>query len=226
MVEDAKESFDVGPQEDPLFPNIWPDEQDLPGFRDFMNSYFQQCHDVHMGILRSLESALGLSDGRFVSLCCRNETELRLTNYPEIDVDSLRDGKRNRITEHTDFGTITLLWQDSTGGLEVEDQYKPGLFIPVEGRDMSEMIVNVGDTLQRWTNDTMYSVNHRVTIPVSMRERNTGIIAARKSIAFFGKANRDASLRCLPEFSRTRPARFDEDVTALEYNQRMVEKTY
>lgn len=180
-----------------------------------------------MGILHSLELGLGFPNGRLASLCCRNEmAELRLTHYPEIDVSSLRDGKKTRIAEHTDFGTITLLWQDSTGGLEVEDQRQLGVFIPVEGGNKSEMIVNIGDTLQWWSNNTVHAINHRVTIPVSMRARKTGKLAARTSIAFFGKANRDASLRCLPEFSRDRPAQFNEDITALEYNQRMTEKTY
>ncbi|KAI4237248.1 MAG: hypothetical protein LQ349_002003 [Xanthoria aureola] len=226
IVDDAKESFDIGSNQDPLFPNIWPDEEDLPVFKDFTSSYFEQCHEVHMGILRCIELALHLTEGRLESLCCANHTELRLTHYPEIDVGSLRGGKRNRITEHTDFGTITLLWQDSTGGLEVEDPLAPGVYIPVETKHKSEMVVNIGDTLQRWTNDTLCSVNHRVTIPVSMRDHDRGMLPARTSIAFFGKANRDASLRCLSEFSRDRPPRFDEDVTALEYNQRMVEKTY
>ncbi|MCJ1226782.1 hypothetical protein MMC12_003436 [Toensbergia leucococca] len=226
LCEDIKETFDQGPRNDPLFPNIWPAESDIPGFRPFMETLFEAFHSIHMNILHSLELSLQLPPSRLSSLCSNNHTELRLTHYPPIDVSRLKDGKTSRISEHTDFGSVTLLLQDSTGGLEVEDQSLDGSFIPIESKDKTEMVVNIGDTLQRWTNDTLRSANHRVTIPVGMKERSQGTIPPRLSVAFFGKANRDASLRCLPEFAHLRTPLFDEDVTALDYNQRMVEKTY
>ncbi|OJD33864.1 clavaminate synthase-like protein [Diplodia corticola] len=230
QVNDLKETFDQGNAKDDMFDNIWPDEQDIPGFRTFMEAFFEQCHLMHMQLLAATETGLALRTGRLVSLCNRNETELRLTRYPRVDIDRLRDGKTTRIAEHTDFGTFTLLFQDSTGGLEVEDQRRLGTFLPVtaEKEGKMEMIVNVGDTVQRWTNDELCSVNHRVTLPTALKDVKCGssVVPARTSVAFFGKANRHASLRCFPEFSQHKAARFDEDVTAHEYNQRMVEKTY
>ena len=222
-----QETFDLGPQIDDLFPNIWPNEDDIPGFRGFMETFFNACHDTHLNILRGLEIALKLPESRIKSLCSNAQAEFRLTHYPPVDVSKLKDGKSTRISEHTDFGTITVLFQDSTGGLEVEDENANGRFIPIESKSRTEMIANVGDTLTWWTNKTLRSANHRVTIPTGMKDLQTGEIPARLSIAYFGKANRDASLRCFPEFRPVgQPPIFDEEVTALEYNQRMVERTY
>ena len=192
-----------------------------------METFFNACHDTHLQILRGLEIAMKLPDHRLRSLCSNAQAELRLTHYPPIDVSKLKEGKTTRISEHTDFGTITMLFQDSTGGLEVEDENADGQFIPIESKSQTVMIANIGDTLTWWTNRKLRSANHRVTIPVGMKDLQAGEVPARLSVAYFGKANRDASLRCFPEF---RPAGkvpvFDEEVTALQYNQRMVERTY
>lgn len=223
----TQESYDTGNPRDPKNPNLWPEEDELPGFRVFLERFFQHCHIIHMHLLQALEGALGLSENRLVSLCNDNHTELRLTHYPPIEIAKLATGTMSRISEHTDFGTFTLLFQDITGGLEVEDQNQDGNFIPIETGIGREMVVNVGDTLQRWTNDILRSTNHRVTIPISLKDKEEGlVIPARHSVAFFGKANRSSSLRCLSEFAAIKTPTFDEDVTAHEYNQRMVEKTY
>lgn len=222
-----QESFDIGPPVDDLFLNIWPNEDDIPGFRGFMEKFFNACHDTHLQILRGLEMALELPERRFRSLCSNAQAEFRLTHYPPVDVSKLKDGKTTRISEHTDFGTITMLFQDSTGGLEFEDENANGRFIPIESRSKTVMIASVGDTLTWWTNKRLHSANHRVTIPIGMKGLQAGEISARLSIAYFGKANRDASLRCFPEFRPVGQAPvFDEEVTALEYNQRMTERTY
>lgn len=179
-----------------------------------------------MQILRALEVALQLETPRLTSMCARGNAELRLTHYPPIHVKNLKTGKINRISEHTDLGTLTMLFQDSVGGLEVEDQSHLGQFLPLESASKSEMIVNIGDTLQRWTNDTLCSVNHRVTIPVQMKEQQEGLIPGRLSVGFFGKANRDESLRSLPEFLGSHESLNYEDITASDYYKQMQEKTY
>lgn len=221
-----QESFDQGSRTDPMFENIWPDTDDLPGFQSFMEEFYDLYHNVHLVLLGALERGLGLPESRLQSLCSQNQTELRLTHYPAVDVKDLKDGSRTRIARHTDFGSLTLLFQDSTGGLEVEDQTREGIFLPIESSCKSEMIVNVGDTLQNWTNQILRSANHQVTIPKSLKEKDQGVIEPRYSVAFFGKANRDVSLRCLEEFRSLRPPVNDEDLTTWEYNSRMVERTY
>lgn len=76
-----------------------------------------------MALLESLELGLKLPESLLGSLCCRNETELRLTHYPAVELSTLRNGSRTRVSEHTDFGTLTMLFQDSIGGLEVKGPF-------------------------------------------------------------------------------------------------------
>ena len=63
------------------------------------------------------------------------------------------------ISPHTDYGTFTLLWQDRNGGLEVRNAAGDWIQAPpLEGA----FVVNIGDTLQMWTNDLYISTLHRV----------------------------------------------------------------
>ena len=63
------------------------------------------------------------------------------------------------VAPHTDYGCLTLLWQDATGGLEVLNKQKEWVTAhPIEGT----LVVNVGDLLARWTNDRFSSTAHRV----------------------------------------------------------------
>jgi isopenicillin N synthase-like dioxygenase len=63
------------------------------------------------------------------------------------------------VSSHTDYGCLTLLYQDSTGGLQVQDSGGTWLTAhPIEGT----FVVNVGDLLARWTNDRFRSTPHRV----------------------------------------------------------------
>jgi isopenicillin N synthase-like dioxygenase len=83
---------------------------------------------------------------------------LRLIHYPP------QQTKSNGAGAHTDYGCITLLYQDQTGGLQV--QGVDGKWVdapPVEG----SFVVNIGDLMQRWTNDRYKSTAHRVTSPTT-----------------------------------------------------------
>lgn len=147
---------------------------------------------------------------------------------PLQDIPSLRTGRMSRISEHTDFGTVTLLFQDSVGGLEVESQTQPGHYIPVEASSASEILVNIGDSLQRLTNDVLTSVSHRVTVPVSEQDRENGVLAPRYSVAYFAKVARHVSLKPMAEFVDEvagRPAKYP-DMTAFEWNQIKLQKIY
>lgn len=91
---------------------------------------------------------------------------------------------------------------------------------------MDEILVNVGDSLQRLTNDYFTSVSHRVVLPASLANVDTGIIDERYSIAYFAKISRDKSLKPLPMFvDEKRPAKYGE-LTAYELNQAKLKKLY
>ncbi|OJJ64702.1 hypothetical protein ASPSYDRAFT_39456 [Aspergillus sydowii CBS 593.65] len=240
-VFDLKESFDQGPANDTLYPNIFPPESTLPGFRPFMESFYTHCQTLHLNLLSAIALSLSLEPTFFIPRCGTNSSELRLNHYPATKASLLENGESMRISSHTDFGTITLLFQDGVGGLEVESQERDGVYIPVlpseagRGRDM---IVNVGDCLQRWTNDRLRSANHRVTLPVGMKEKDssssscctsTGVIEVsdRYSIAYFGKPDRAALVSAIPELvGEGEQLRYEGAMTAWEYNQSRLLQTY
>ncbi|WP_413699511.1 isopenicillin N synthase family dioxygenase [Psychromonas sp. KJ10-10] len=87
---------------------------------------------------------------------------LRLIHYPPQQIQS------NGAGAHTDYGCITLLYQDQIGGLQVQDRNGDWLdATPVE----NSFVVNIGDLMQRWTNDCYKSTPHRVTSPTSETTR-------------------------------------------------------
>jgi len=91
-----------------------------------------------------------------------------------------------------DYGTITLLFQDHQGGLEVlspNGDFVPATPIP------ETIIVNAGDLLQRWSNDVIKSTEHRVVSPPTPPLDDQ--YPARYSIAYFCNPNWDATIECL-----------------------------
>ena len=80
-----------------------------------------------------------------------------MIHYPVSD-EQLEDQNGG---EHTDYGSITLLWRfDDVGGLQVEDR-ETGEWIKAPIEEYS-IVLNVADMFQRWSNDTLKSTNHRV----------------------------------------------------------------
>ena len=95
-----------------------------------------------------------------------------------------------RVGSHTDFGTMTLLFQDPSGGLEVlaaDERWLNAPSIP------STILVNIGDLMQQWTNLELRSTQHRVAVPSDAR-----VGQSRYSIAFFCEPNNETEVACLP----------------------------
>lgn len=188
-----------------------------------MEDFYDQCHAIHMQLLRCLESALHLPDATLIGRCNRNTSELRLNHYPPCSASLITEGSVNRISEHTDFGTLTLLFANPIDGLEVEDQNNHGDYVPVMSEVIDVLVVNVGDALQRWTNAELRSASHRVRLPPFFTGDH---IEERFSVAYFGKPNRDESVGVLPDFLKEgSPAKY-APMTAWEYNQSKLLRTY
>ena len=102
----------------------------MPGFRAIAEAFYESCHQVHQDIVHALSIGLGLGPTFLLRLCNMNSSELRLNHYPGGVMSDMHKGAR-RISEHTDFGTVTLLFQDSIGGLEIEDQGMAGRYFSV-----------------------------------------------------------------------------------------------
>jgi isopenicillin N synthase-like dioxygenase len=177
--------------------------------------------------MAAVEVGLGLAPGVLVDRCRRDASEIRLNRYPSIPREHLADGNVKRTWPHTDFGIITLLFQDGIGGLELEDRARPGKFTaitPVQPGQPSEMIVNVSDTFERWTNGVIKPGLHQVSPPPG--SENEPVLPERYSCVFFAKASRDTSAGPLPHFiTEDNPAHYDE-ITALEFQQRRTELLY
>ncbi|KAI0346700.1 thymine dioxygenase [Trametopsis cervina] len=205
---DVKESFECGREDNPVMPNIWPPEEALPGFRQACMDYYWAFRGVELNILRALALAFHLPVDYFCSSHESADNQLRLLHYPSVLTEDLNSGKITRIGAHSDFGSITLLVQDSVGGLEIEDPNNPGEFLsvpPVEGG----LIVNAGDFLARWSNDIIRSTIHRVRAPPNSVSKD-GMTQERYSIPYFCAPDFNTVVDCIPgTFSEERPKKYE-----------------
>lgn len=193
-----------------------------------MEGSFEKLEGVAADLMAALELAFGLPHGAFVDLITHegNASEMRLNHYPAIEVEKIKKGNVSRIWPHFDLGVITLLFQDEVGGLEFENRKQSGSFGRVECGSPVEMVVNVSETLQRWTNGSLPAGLHRVNLPRHLEDKESGMLPERYSIAYFCKANRSASVGPLKHFvPEGRDPKY-EDMSALEYQQQRLQSAY
>jgi len=222
-VPDVKESFDLGNPESGNYTNIWPDDADIPGFKEYCLYYHKICANVSENLLKAIALGMDLHEDLLISYHQTTDNQLRLLHYPPVEELSLKNGKAERIAPHTDFGTLTMLLQDDCGGLQVEDPNNPGVFVPAPPIPGS-LVVNTGDFLMRWSNDQLKSTLHRVTAPPV--DSKTGITKERFSIPYFVSADKDKVIEALPgTFSEDTPKRY-EPIKAGEYLSRRLNATY
>jgi len=220
---DVKESFECGREDDPAMPNIWLPDEVLPGFRDVCLDFYWTCREAELNVLRALALGLNLPEDFLIKHHSAADNQLRLLHYPSVPVEQLEREEVIRIGAHSDFGTVTLLLQDEVGGLEIEDPNKPGSFTiasPVQGA----LIVNAGDTLARWSNDTIKSTIHRVRAPPNSAKG--GMTPERYSIPYFCSADFPATIDCLPgTYSAERPKKY-EPITVSQYILHRLAQSY
>jgi isopenicillin N synthase-like dioxygenase len=138
-------------------------------------------------------------------------TTFRLLMYPPLTQD-IKTGQV-RLGEHSDYGSITLLFQDNIGGLQVKT--RGGQWIdaaPVA----DSILVNIGDLMQRWTSDRLISTPHRVLIPDDEIRRQT----TRRSVAFFVHPDPDFVVECLDGTNKYPPT------TDRQYLRQRLDATY
>ena len=196
--EDLKESFEMSREGKEGYPNRWPDGFDQEGaeFKSIMMSFYEKCKQIHALVLRAIAIGMKLDPDFFEDYVRVGDNTLRLLHYPAVPTGAFDAGSRIRAGAHTDFGSITLLFQDQRGGLQVE---QPGGgkwldVLPIEGT----MIVNAGDLLARWSNDLIRSTKHRVVEPPSTRANPGGGHLARYSVVYFGNPDFDRWIDALP----------------------------
>ncbi|OQE20802.1 hypothetical protein PENFLA_c016G02657 [Penicillium flavigenum] len=224
-VTDIKESYDIGSDENTTEPNQWLPEYSLPGFCDFMLRFYWECFRVGAEVLQALAVGLELDENHLLEKHSGHNNQLRLLHYPPIRSEAIETGRAARCPAHTDWSSITLLFQDDCGGLEVEDVSSPGIFIsatPIK----NAIVMNVGDLLQRWSNDLLRSTSHRVTLPpLPDRFEGTDRMTRRRfSIPYFMSPDPDAVIECIPCVGEG-DAKY-EPITQAEYNQMRASMQY
>lgn len=137
-VADCKESYEIGSKENAEQPNVWLPEETLLGFKTSMLGFYWKCYKNSKSILEALTLGIGLDNpAHLIKHHSGHSNQLRLLHYPPVAADDLESGKAARMPAHSDWSSITLLFQDDCGGLEIEDPYAPGSFgptTPLEGR--------------------------------------------------------------------------------------------
>jgi isopenicillin N synthase-like dioxygenase len=182
-----------------------------------MESFFDDCKDLIHHTLRALALALELPSADYLSKThAQSLFQLRLLHYPPVPAWVLEDGRATRISAHSDFGTLTLLFPDAVGGLQIEDPNRPGSFNAVPQLPDC-VIVNIGDLMERWSNGRWKSTVHRVVAPP---EREPGdVCPPRYSVPFFATADPETVIEALPGcWGDGNPKRF-EAITAWGYVQ-------
>lgn len=145
--------------------NQWPDENFLPNFKNILLHYRENLTTLIRNLIRVFALSLNQGYYDFDKYFKRPTTFLRLQYYP-AQPDVIPE-KQYGIAPHTDWGALTLLAQDSIGGLQVKQYDDTWLDVPpLEGA----FVLNTGDMMRRISNDTYISTPHRV-INVSGKER-------------------------------------------------------
>jgi isopenicillin N synthase-like dioxygenase len=210
---DFKEGYYVMPQH----AKTWPD-QFIPDFRRDSTALFEACTDLAKRVLFAIAIGLKLSDSSFFvqrhnilekqsSVCMRYQYYPPLTNVT-LKTDQVRCG------EHTDYGSITILFQDDVGGLEVrtrDGQYVQATPVP------DTVLINIADLMQRWTGDKLVSTRHRILLP----DDPVKWAKSRLSVAFFVDPDSDCVIETVDSSGVQYPP-----ITCKEYMKSRYAATY
>lgn len=200
----ARGAFSLGPNQVPSQP---------AGFGSAMAAYHRAMQALSVRIMRGLALSLDLDEAHFDEFSRGPMAVLRLLHYPPQPAQAAP--KELGCGEHTDFGGITVLYQDDAGGLEIWSQQTRAWIAapPMPGT----FVVNLGDMLGRWTNDRYKSTLHRV-INRSGRERY--------SMPFFLSGHPDMVVRCLPTCTdATHPPRYEPTTVEAHFKMKF-EQSY
>jgi len=184
--------------------NVWPKE--VAGFRETFLELFDAFDTAGLRILEAIARYLGLAPDYFEDTVSDGNSVLRLLHYPPIP----GDGPNVRAGAHEDINTITLLLGAEEAGLQLLD--RDGDWVPVTPPP-GALAVNIGDMLQRLTNNVMRSTTHRVVNPPPERR---GV--SRYSMPFFLHFRPDFLIETLPScVTSERPNRYPTPITAHDY---------
>jgi isopenicillin N synthase-like dioxygenase len=202
---DLKEFWHVGREPPPpgglASANIWPGE--VPDFRENETWLYRALDSLGRQILQAIAVRLDLPREFFDDKVDEGDSLLRLLHYPPADFD----GPNIRAAAHEDINVITLLLGAEEAGLELKD--RDGRWLPI-APPPGALVCNIGDMLQRLTNNRLPSTSHRVTNPPPERRGR-----ARYSTPFFLHFNPAFEIRTLPScVDAAHPDLYPQPITA------------
>ena len=179
---------------------------ELSNFNRAGEDVFRALENTGVQMLRAIALHLKLDEFYFDDRVTKGNSILRAIHYPPITEDpkdAIRAG------EHEDINLITLLVGASADGLEVLNKDDQWIGV-TEVED--HIVVNVGDMLQRLTNDQLKSTTHRVVNPPQSQWGKP-----RYSIPFFLHPRPNVPLNTLPQcITEENPKKYS-DCTAMEF---------
>jgi len=192
-LHDLKEFWHIGrslPPGDPLEaympPNLWPHE--LPEFRQTFEALYRAFETAGARVLRAIALHLGLAEGWFDPAIENGNSVMRLLHYPPPPATAPPGAIR--AAAHGDINAITLLLGAEEAGLQLLNAN--GEWLPIDPPP-GALVVNIGDMLERLTNNRLKSTLHRVVNPVGPSARRS-----RYSMPFFLHFRPDFVIETLP----------------------------
>lgn len=180
--------------------------QQIAPFNKTFDDAYRAFEKSGTALLQAIALYLGLDEHYFDEYVHNGNSILRAIHYPPITQEP---ASAIRAEQHEDINLITLLVGASADGLEIltkQDEWVPVTSLP------EQIVVNVGDMLQRFTNNRLRSTTHRVVNP-----KRELWHTSRFSIPFFLHPRSSMSLACLPScITDENPIAYD-DITAGEY---------
>jgi len=189
---DLKEFWHVGrelppghPFRDHMGDNVWPAE--IASFKDTFLKLYDTFDRTGLKILRAIARFLKIDEDYFIDTVRDGNSVMRLLHYPPIEGEP---GSNVRAGAHEDINAITLLLGAEEAGLELLT--KDGRWLAVSPKP-GELVVNIGDMLQRLTNGKLRSTTHRVVNPPPERRGKS-----RYSMPYFLHFRSDFLIEALP----------------------------
>ncbi|EHQ01224.1 2OG-Fe(II) oxygenase [Gillisia limnaea DSM 15749] len=215
---DLKEFWHFGqePTPDAELIEEYPKNVQIEELKDFNHTgmeAYRMLEKTGIYVLRALALYIGLDEHYFDHWVSNGNSILRPIHYPPLKEEPQG---AERAGAHGDINLITLLMGASTGGLQV--LRKDGQWIDAIPKE-DELVINVGDMLERLTNNKLRSTIHKVINPPKEDWDKP-----RYSIPFFMHPRSEMSLNCLEECISEENPKHYEDITAGEFlHQRLVE---
>ena len=216
-VDDHSRYYEAIPEASTAYaPNLIPTQP--AGFDKALFNMYRGFEQLAANLMRIFAVALDQPEYAFAPLINRHFSILSVHHYPALTVPP-KPGQL-RTGAHTDYGSLTILaMTDSNGGLEA--QAADGNWIPVQAQ-RGEVVVNLGDMMQRWTNDRWVSTMHRVMTP----ERLEDTSSRRMSIGYFMHPNFDAEISCIPSCLQPGETPKHHPITAGGHIREKIEKSH